>query len=137
MIAAVSDALAGFGVDPARVHVEHFTLETVAVSERSEQTPTLAEGSAEVTVVMDGRRRSFSMALGDETVLEAALSAGIDLPYSCCAGVCSTCRTKAVSGDVDMADNFALEDWELEQGYVLACQSRPLGEVLVLDYDDV
>jgi ring-1,2-phenylacetyl-CoA epoxidase subunit PaaE len=137
MIAALSGALAGFGIDPDRVHAEHFTLETVAASERTEKNRAVVEGTAEVTVIMDGRRRAFTMALGDDTVLEAALAAGIELPYSCCAGVCATCRTKAVTGEVEMADNFALEDWELEQGYVLACQSRPLGSELVLDYDDV
>lgn len=137
MIAEVNVALTEFGVDPERVHVEHFTLETVSARERTEASRAAVEGSAAVTVIMDGRRRSFSMALGDDTVLEAALAAGIDLPYSCCAGVCATCRTKAVNGQVEMADNFALQDWELEQGYVLACQSRPLSRELVLDYDDV
>jgi len=137
MISAVCSALVRFGVSPQRVHVEHFTLETVSTTERSEKTPVVMEGSAQVTVIMDGRRRSFTMALGGETVLEAALSAGVDLPYSCCAGVCATCRTKVVNGAVDMKENFALEDWELDQGYVLACQSRPRGAELVLDYDDV
>jgi len=137
MIAEVGVALAGLGVAAERIHSEHFTLETVAALERAEPAGAVAEGSAAVTVIMDGRRRSFRMALGDETVLEAALAAGIDLPYSCCAGVCATCRTRAVSGEVEMADNFALQDWELDQGYVLACQSRPVSTELVLDYDDV
>ena len=57
-------------------------------------------------------------------MLDAAARAGIELPFSCRAGVCSTCRTKVVSGAVEMAQNYALEEWELEQGYVLACQSR-------------
>ena len=85
---------------------------------------------------MDGRRRSFAMKRDDETVLDAAARAGIDLPFSCRAGVCSTCRTKVVRGEVEMAQNYALEDWELEQGYVLACQSRVKTPVLELDYDE-
>jgi ring-1,2-phenylacetyl-CoA epoxidase subunit PaaE len=137
MISAVSGALVGLGISPQQVHVEHFTLETVSAGERSEKTSAVMEGSAQITVIMDGRRRTFDMALGGDTVLEAALSAGVELPYSCCAGVCATCRTKAVSGSVDMAENFALDDWELEQGYILACQSRPRGAALVLDYDEV
>lgn len=137
MISTISDGLVALGVALERVHTEHFTLETVSPSGRAEKTASVSAGSAEVTVVMDGRRRAFTMALGDETVLEAALSAGIDLPYSCCAGVCSTCRTRAIEGQVDMAENYALEAWEVEQGYVLACQSRPVGTALVLDYDDV
>jgi ring-1,2-phenylacetyl-CoA epoxidase subunit PaaE len=95
-----------------------------------------ATDSAEVTVVMDGRRRIFMMRMNDDTVLDAATRAGLELPFSCRAGVCSTCRTKVVSGEVEMAQNYALEDWELEQGYVLACQSRVKTPTLELDYDE-
>jgi ring-1,2-phenylacetyl-CoA epoxidase subunit PaaE len=93
-------------------------------------------GTAEVTILMDGRRRTFSMKMDDESVLDAAERAGIDLPFSCRAGVCSTCRTKVIRGEVAMAQNYALEDWELEQGYVLACQSRVKSPALELDYDE-
>ena len=65
---------------------------------------------------MDGRRRTFTMQMDEETVLDAAARAGLELPFSCRAGVCSTCRTKVLSGTVEMAQNYALEDWELEQG---------------------
>lgn len=90
----------------------------------------------QVTVIMDGRRRSFPMARDGSTVLDAAEQAGLDLPFSCRAGVCSTCRTKVVKGSVDMLQNYALEPWEVEQGYVLACQSQPTCAELELDYDD-
>jgi ring-1,2-phenylacetyl-CoA epoxidase subunit PaaE len=93
-------------------------------------------GVAEVTVHMDGRRRSFTMRRGEETVLDAAARAGIELPFSCRAGVCSTCRTKVLSGEVEMAQNYALEEGELEQGYVLACQSHVKSATLELDYDE-
>jgi ferredoxin-NADP reductase/ferredoxin len=91
---------------------------------------------AQVTVLVDGRRRSFTMRMNEDTVLDAAERAGLDLPFSCRAGVCSTCRTKVISGEVEMAQNYALEDWELEQGYVLACQSRVKTPTLELDYDE-
>jgi ring-1,2-phenylacetyl-CoA epoxidase subunit PaaE len=91
---------------------------------------------AEVTVHMDGRRRSFTMRRGGETVLDAAARAGLELPFSCRAGVCSTCRTKVLSGEVEMAQNYALEEGELEQGYVLACQSHVKSATLELDYDE-
>jgi len=95
-----------------------------------------AADSTEVTVLMDGRRRTFTMRMNDDTVLDAATNAGLELPFSCRAGVCSTCRTKVVRGEVEMAQNYALEEWELEQGYVLACQSRVKTPVLELDYDE-
>jgi ring-1,2-phenylacetyl-CoA epoxidase subunit PaaE len=95
-----------------------------------------AADQAEVTVLVDGRRRSFTMRMNDEVVLDAAARAGLELPFSCRAGVCSTCRTKVVRGAVEMAQNYALEEWEVEQGYVLACQSRVKTPVLELDYDE-
>ena len=98
--------------------------------------PSAVPGITEVLVLMDGRRRSFTMKMDEETVLDAAARAGVELPFSCRAGVCSTCRTKVVRGEVDMAQNYALEDWELEQGYVLACQSRAKTPLLELDYDE-
>jgi ring-1,2-phenylacetyl-CoA epoxidase subunit PaaE len=97
--------------------------------------PALAADESEVTILMDGRRRTFTMRMNDEVVLDAAMRAGLELPFSCRAGVCSTCRTKVVKGEVEMAQNYALEDWEVEQGYVLACQSCVKTPALELDYD--
>ena len=146
MIEQVSATLRELGVDSARVHAEHFTVATTAgdAAHHHVQAPARgaapaagpALGAAEVTILMDGRRRTFSMKMDDQTVLEAAARAGIELPFSCRAGVCSTCRTKVVRGEVQMAQNYALEDWELEQGYVLACQSRVKTPALELDYDE-
>jgi ring-1,2-phenylacetyl-CoA epoxidase subunit PaaE len=98
--------------------------------------PALAADESEVTILMDGRRRTFTMRMNDEVVLDAAMRCGLELPFSCRAGVCSTCRTKVVKGEVEMAQNYALEDWEVEQGYVLACQSRVKTAALELDYDE-
>jgi ring-1,2-phenylacetyl-CoA epoxidase subunit PaaE len=98
--------------------------------------PAVAADQCEVTVLMDGRRRTFTMRMNDEVVLDAAARAGLELPFSCRAGVCSTCRTKVVKGEVEMAQNYALEEWEVEQGYVLACQSHVKTPVLELDYDE-
>jgi len=160
MIEQLTATLRALGVDTARVHAEHFTV-TSAGEPAARPAPEVPEpvvragvvpaavlpggargersagaGLAEVTILMDGRRRAFSMRMDDETVLEAAARAGIELPFSCRAGVCSTCRTKVIRGEVQMAQNYALEDWELEQGYVLACQSRAKSAALELDYDE-
>ncbi len=95
-----------------------------------------AQSVTEVTIVMDGRRRSFTMPSSGTTVLEAAEREGFELPYSCRAGVCSTCRTKVVRGAVTMTENYALEPWEIEQGYVLCCQALPASADLELNYDE-
>jgi ring-1,2-phenylacetyl-CoA epoxidase subunit PaaE len=142
MIEQVSSTLKTLGVDAAKIHSEHFTLATTegglphAPSPAPVAATAAAPGEAEVSILMDGRRRSFTMRIGDETVLDGAARAGIELPFSCRAGVCSTCRTKVVSGEVTMEQNYALEEWELEQGYVLACQSHIKRAPLELDYDE-
>jgi ring-1,2-phenylacetyl-CoA epoxidase subunit PaaE len=143
MIEQVSSALRELGVETVQIHSEHFTTATTAeaaagaVASAAPAQPSAAqEAHAEVSVLMDGRRRTFTMKMDDETVLDAAARAGVELPFSCRAGVCSTCRTKVVRGEVTMAQNYALEDWELEQGYVLACQARAQSTVLELDYDE-
>jgi ring-1,2-phenylacetyl-CoA epoxidase subunit PaaE len=142
MIEQVSAALRELNVGADRIHGEHFTVVTAGAAAADVSARSAVPGadsdtdSAEVTVLMDGRRRTFTMRMNDETVLDAAARAGLDLPFSCRAGVCSTCRTKVISGKVAMAENYALEDWELEQGYVLACQSRAETPTLELDYDE-
>jgi ring-1,2-phenylacetyl-CoA epoxidase subunit PaaE len=128
---------------PAAIELE-FTSPSTGVAPRvandavpsPAERPPVAADSAEVTILMDGRRRTFTMRMNDESVLDAAGRVGLELPFSCRAGVCSTCRTKVVQGAVEMAQNYALEEWEVEQGYVLACQSRVTTPVLELDYDE-
>ena len=71
----------------------------------------------------------------DKSLLEAALAHSLEAPYACKAGVCSTCRAKILEGEVEMAANHALEDYEVRQGYVLTCQSYPLSDRLVVSYD--
>jgi ring-1,2-phenylacetyl-CoA epoxidase subunit PaaE len=138
MIDSVSHALRELGVSADRIRAERFTVATGAAAEpRAPARATDGQpGLAEVTVIMDGRRRSFTMPMNGESVLDGAARAGLELPFSCRAGVCSTCRTKVVQGEVAMDQNYALEEWELEQGYVLACQSKVKTPVLELDYDE-
>jgi ring-1,2-phenylacetyl-CoA epoxidase subunit PaaE len=141
MIDTVSHSLRGLGVPSDRIRAEHFTVATANVTQAQASAPppqvAHQRGMAEVTIIMDGRRRSFTMAMDADNVLDGAARAGLDLPFSCRAGVCSTCRTKVVRGEVAMDQNYALEEWELEQGYVLACQSKVKTPMLELDYDEV
>lgn len=140
MIDSVKEGLIGLGVDQTRIHSEHFTSDAkreVGLKpdlQPNEQTQVRAQ--TQVTVVMDGRRRTFDMAGDGTTVLEAAEAAGLELPYSCRAGVCSTCRTRVVRGAVTMMTNYALEPWEVEAGYVLCCQALPAATELEITYDE-
>ena len=131
MIESVSEGLARAGIPQSRMHAERFGAPRGirrAAEPASDQHTT-------VTVIMDGHRKSFEMPRSGTNVVDAAADRGVELPYSCKGGVCATCRTHLQKGRVDMAVNYGLEPWEVEQGFVLACQSTPLSEELVLDYD--
>ncbi len=126
-----------------RVHVEYF-MAAAAVpaaaparphAAAAGKTPAAADG-ANITVVMDGRRRQFRMPMHGVVILDAAGQAGLDLPFSCRAGVCSTCRAKLLSGTAEMEHNVALEEWEVEAGYILCCQARPTSPALEISYDE-
>jgi len=134
MVANCKEALVALGVH-APVHFERFTTTSGALAARAQAVAAGGAGT-NVTVIQDGRRRSFRMTAEDESVLAAAERSGLDLPYSCRAGVCSTCRVKLTRGAVTLENNVALEDWELAAGYILACQARPTATDLELNYDE-
>lgn len=100
------------------------------------KTAITAGSGVAATVTLDGATRSFEMARGGETILEAAIAAKLDAPYSCKAGVCSTCRCKVLEGEVEMAVNHALEDYEVRAGYVLSCQATPISDRVIVTYDE-
>jgi ring-1,2-phenylacetyl-CoA epoxidase subunit PaaE len=132
----VTDALAvlaEFGVPATRVHRELFYVEDVPPDpeEHAEQPLT---GGCEVTIILDGRRTTTTVAPGTP-VLDGAQLARPDLPFACKGGVCGTCRARLVEGEVRMRRNFALEPGEVDAGFVLTCQSLPVSEKLTVDYD--
>ena len=132
-VAAALRALGATG----QIHAEFFGVATAVTAQAAAVAAVkLDMGVTRVTVVMDGRRRGFDMSTANgETVLDAAERAGLDLPYSCRAGICSTCRAKVLKGTVTMDQNHALEDHEVAGGFVLCCQSRPTSAELEITYD--
>jgi ring-1,2-phenylacetyl-CoA epoxidase subunit PaaE len=134
MIESVTDALLAMGMPPDHVHAERFGAPRKARVETAAR-PRSDADAAEVTVIMDGHRKGFRMSRSAPNIVDAAAEQGIELPYSCKGGVCATCRTHVRKGEVEMATNYGLEPWEVEQGYVLACQGTPLSDEVVLDYD--
>jgi ring-1,2-phenylacetyl-CoA epoxidase subunit PaaE len=138
MVKELSTVLKELGA-AGKIHVERFAVEgagrgATAVTADA-VAPTARTGGAEVSVTIDGRQRGFRMLAG-RTILESAEAAGLALPYSCRAGVCSTCRAKVVAGTVAMDRNQALEDWEVQAGFVLCCQARPTSDRIELSYDE-
>jgi ring-1,2-phenylacetyl-CoA epoxidase subunit PaaE len=138
MIEGVERALKTAGVPADRIHAERFASPDTPVTSRprSADTTRTIEGHAhQLDVVIDGKTHHLSMRASDH-VLDAALDAGLDLPYSCKGGVCCTCRARVLEGRVEMDKNFTLEPWEIQRGFVLTCQSRPLTEKVVVSYDE-
>lgn len=137
MIEEVAGALKDLGVPPERVHVELFTPAAGAAGRPRPPAGRAAEAEgARLSLRIDGATHSLAMR-PEETVLDAALRQGLDLPYSCRAGMCCTCRAKCVEGETTMDQNFSLEPWEVEAGFVLTCQCRPAGPALAIDFDAV
>jgi ring-1,2-phenylacetyl-CoA epoxidase subunit PaaE len=137
MVLDARAVLAERGAAERTVHTElfHVPSEGEAPAATPEAQPDSRDvGGTEVTIILDGRSSTFTMGRG-ERVLDAALRVRGELPYSCRGGVCSTCRARLVSGEVTMAQNWALEPDEMADGYVLTCQASPVTDKLVVDYD--
>jgi ring-1,2-phenylacetyl-CoA epoxidase subunit PaaE len=126
------DTLVELGVDAAHVHLELFGSHAPAPPRPHRETG----HRRQITITVNGVTSEVE-AHPDDTVLEAGELAGLELPYSCRGGVCSTCRAKLVEGAVDMDNNYALEPWETQAGFVLTCQSHPTTDRIVVDYDAV
>jgi ring-1,2-phenylacetyl-CoA epoxidase subunit PaaE len=137
MIADLTAALVSKQVEPHRIHGEHFLVSAPQTQAAAAAPPKVRAETpqARVSVVIDGRTRSFEMPMDGTSVLDAASESGLDLPFSCRAGVCSTCRTRLVKGKVEMHTNYALEQHELDEGFILACQAHPITHELELSYD--
>jgi ring-1,2-phenylacetyl-CoA epoxidase subunit PaaE len=135
MIEGLEKALADFSLPRARIHVERFT-PGVGGRPHVVPVPPAAPPKAVVTVICEGVRTDIPVAEG-EAIIDAAIRAGRNLPFSCKGGMCCTCRAKLLEGRVEMTVNYSLEPWETEAGYVLTCQSHPLTERVVVDYDQV
>ena len=135
MMRAVTEALKARGFPDAKVKIERFATSIPRTEHRPAKIPEPGHTECEVTAVLDGVTRTFTLEKGRESILEAGLRAGVELPYSCKSGACSTCRAKLTAGEVDMDVNFALEDYELARGFVLTCQSHPVSDRVSVDYD--
>ena len=152
MIEVTQKALRDAGVPEKQIHTERFTspvLETLTPEARQAAVANLklpVGGQVALTVVLDGKSHALKMVLDgkphelrmnpDQLVLDVAMAAGLDLPFSCKGGVCATCRCKVMSGSVAMDKNFGLEQWETEKGFVLSCQSRPTSDAVTMSFDE-
>src|SRR6267378_2980496 len=124
------------GIAAERIHVERFVSEFGGKPRAKAVIPASAPPKALASLIIDGKRREVPVAEG-EAILDAALRAGMDLPFACKGGMCSTCRAKLVEGEAQMEVNYSLEPWELKAGFILTCQARPISDKVAVDYDHV
>ncbi|MCF3947645.1 2Fe-2S iron-sulfur cluster binding domain-containing protein [Acidiphilium sp. AL] len=136
MIAEVEVAALDHGIASEAIHVERFVSALGGAPRAAPKRAETAMPGMQVTIISDGKRRSIDVAHG-EAVLDAALRAGLDLPYACKGGMCCTCRARVVAGAAAMAVNYSLEPWESAAGFVLTCQARPISDGTVIDFDQV
>ena len=137
MIFCVKDFLEQLGIEKKKIHFELFTTpgqKKLAVDKKQ-----LAVGSdmpkSNITVKLDGRSFDFDLGFDNDSILDAALKQGADLPFACKGGVCCTCKAKLLEGEVEMDVNWGLEQEEVEQGFILTCQSHPKTKKVVVDFD--
>lgn len=129
--------LGKLGIPAERIHTEYFSTDGLPVVQKAPvRARTEPAGGAKAHVTLNGTNFTLSVREG-ETVVDAGLREGHEMPYSCRGGMCCTCRAKLVSGEVRMDQNFSLEPWELEAGFVLTCQSHPVTSDVTLDFDAV
>lgn len=137
MIESASELLQSRGMPKERIHFELFTTavpKEASIAETEDAVDAAPSGATKVLVILDGEETEITVESG-ETILDAAIDAGLDVPYACTGGSCCTCRAKALEGKAEMEVNYALTDQEVEEGYILTCQSHPQTPKMTVDYD--
>lgn len=134
MIFCVKDFLTALSIEARKIHFELFAASTpkpkIATNTTSDTTV-----KSKISVTIDGRSFDFDLPFNGTNILDAALQQGADLPYACKGGVCCTCKAKLLEGEVKMDVHWGLEHEEIEQGFILTCQSHPTTEKVVVDFD--
>lgn len=130
------EALRGLGLDPKRIHVEYFSTDGLPIATKNPAAIIAENTEVNASITLNGIQYDVPMK-ADETIVDAGLRAGLDMPFSCKGGMCCTCRAKLTGGDVVMEHNYSLEDWEMKAGFVLTCQARATTKSVAVDFDQV
>ncbi|TCT04205.1 1,2-phenylacetyl-CoA epoxidase subunit PaaE [Aquabacter spiritensis] len=136
MIDELEGVLKALGLPEERIHAERFVSALGGAPRPKPAVRADAPPAHVAALIVDGKRREVPVAEG-EAILDAALRAGLDLPFACKGGMCSTCRAKVVEGAAEMDVNYSLEPWELKAGFVLTCQAHPTTARVVIDFDQM
>ena len=133
MIDTVSDFLTMKGIEKSKIHFERFT--TTEKEDKSKE-PT-EKITSNVLVSIDGDDFEFTLSSNGKSILDAAMDAGADVPFSCKGGVCCTCKAKVMEGKAIMDQNSSLSEDEIEEGFILTCQAHPITENIIVDFDEM
>lgn len=138
MMENIKQALEGLHIAKEKIHIEYFSAVADAVA-KAENTAAVvgAPVNSQITVIQYGFETQMTLNTEGLSILDAAIEAGVDAPFSCKGAVCCTCRAKVLEGKVKMDANFALTEAEVEDGYILTCQAHPLSEKVVVDFDAI
>ena len=136
MIFGVKDKLIEQNVDSSRIHFELFNTSGIPVEAKREEETFDSEAESKVTIILDGESFDMPLDYGGNSILDAALAAGADLPYACKGGVCSTCKAQVTKGEARMDVNYALEPDEVENGFILTCQAHPRTAEITVNFDE-
>lgn len=136
MMLGIAAALRAHGLDDRQIKFELFASAQPGRAKRKESSADAGTqaNQTSASITLDGSTQTITLPK-DQSILDAALENAMDAPYACKAGVCSTCRCRVLEGEVEMLANHALEDYEVEKGYVLSCQAYPVTDRVVVDYD--
>ena len=138
MTETVRDSMKANGMPAERIHFELFAAAGSQQKREAREAARQVDAAvSQITVISDGRALAFDLPRNTQSILDAGNAQGAELPYSCKAGVCSTCKCKVIEGEVEMDSNHALEDYEVAAGYVLSCQAFPVSDKVVLDFDQL
>jgi ring-1,2-phenylacetyl-CoA epoxidase subunit PaaE len=136
MMDAAEEALLGGGVSKELIHLERFTADRPAEALQAQLAELSREAAgASMLVTLDGRKRRVAFDAAAGNILDSARASGLPAPFACKAGVCATCRARVTRGKVEMAVHYGLTEEEVAEGYVLTCQSVPVGDGVAVDYD--
>lgn len=135
MMLTLADRLEVHGMEKPNIKFELFKSSRTKKRRQLSVAEIQSKKTIKTTIIIDGSRTEFDMPAHGVSVLEAAMGQQLDIPFSCQAGVCSTCSAKIISGEVEMLANYGLEDYEVNRGLVLTCQAYPVSDEIVIDYD--
>ena len=136
MIFYVNDALINEGVKASSIHFELFT--SSSQTTKADDVSAKSEGAnSQIEVIVDGDSHHFELAENGDTILDAAIAVDADVPFACKGGVCCACKAKVMEGSVKMDVNYALDEDEVDEGYILTCQSHPTSDKVVIDFDEI